>query len=80
MKKVYIANFLAAGVGTASLSATTNVGASTCIVFDIQPRAINRQICDVNQVSLSRVHQMINQRNCRDIETVKSSSDNMLHL
>ncbi len=80
MKKVRIANFFAVGVGVVSLTATANAETSAHNVFDVQPRAINLQICDVNQLSLSSIHQMISQRNCRDIQIVRSSADNVLHL
>lgn len=80
MKKVCIANLLAVGIGVASLTATTSIEASTHNVFDVQPRAINLQACDASQLSLSSIHQMISQRNCRDIEIVRSSADKMTHL
>lgn len=78
MKKISITSLLA--VGAASLTSVASIHASTKDVFDIQPRAINLQVCDVNQLSLSSIHQMISQRNCRDIQIVRSSADNVLHL
>lgn len=78
MKKGHIANFLAIGVGMASLA--TSAEATVHNVFNVQPRAINLQVCDANQLSLSSIHQMISQRNCRDIQIVRSSVDEMLHL
>jgi len=78
MKKGHIANLLAVGVGMASLA--TNAEAAVHAVFNAQPRAINLQVCDAAQLSLSSIHHMINLRNCRDIQIVRSSADDMTHL
>lgn len=78
MKNTRIANLLAVGVGIVSLTASAEVAAHH--VFDVKPRAINLQTCDADQLSLSNIHQMISQRNCRDIQIVRSSADNTLHL
>ncbi len=78
MKKGHIANLLAVGVGMASLATCAEAAVHT--VFNVQPRAINLQVCDANKLSLSSIHQMISQRNCRDIQIVRSSADDMLHL
>lgn len=78
MKKSHIANLLAVGVGMASLAASGEAAVNS--VFDVQPRAINLQVCETNCLSLSNIQQMIEQRNLRDIEIVRSSVDEMLHL
>lgn len=79
MKKGHIANLLAVGVGMASMTVNAEAAVHN-IVFDVQPRAINLQACEANQLSLINIQQMINQRNCRDIQIVRSSVDDMLHL
>lgn len=78
MKKSHIANLLAVGVGVVSMTASAEVALNG--VFDLQPRAINVQVCESDFLSLSSIHQMIDQRNLRDIAIVRSSTDDMLHL
>jgi len=78
MKKTHFANLLAVGVGMASMTANAEVTCNS--VFGMQPMEINLQLCEASHLSLSNVHQMINQRNNRDTEIIRSSADNMLHL
>ncbi len=77
--KRHITNFLAAGVGMATMAGNAEAAIHN-IVFDVQPKAINLQVCKTDQLSLNNIQQMINQRNYRDIQIIRSSVDDMLHL
>jgi hypothetical protein len=78
MKTNNFASLLAAGVGIATL--TTSAEAAVNNVFHVQPREICLQVCDTEQLSLGSIHQMIKQRNSRDIGLIRSTADKVAHL
>ncbi|HEY4832445.1 MAG TPA: hypothetical protein VIH61_07810 [Waddliaceae bacterium] len=82
MKKNHFASFLAVGVGLASMTASAQIAVNTFEnrVFDSKPRSIALQVCDAEALSLGSIQQMIERRNCDDVDAVRSTADNMTHL